>query len=238
MLALNAAPERAFAQKKSDKKAPAAAPAAAAAPAGVSAAAAVSDKPAFEGVVSFKKGATGSKNVSSVVMFIKGDRFMADEKGDKIQQKIIVDATKKVVFMVLDKDRMIMEMPMEGKALSKKPEPALPKKTGKTQKIAGIDCEQWLDKNFQGEVELWTSNDMGRLFIPEGPMGDGLIPSASIQKLLKQGTYFPMLLVERDKTGKEITRLEVTNVEKKMVDEATFTPPAGYQKIDMPGAEK
>jgi hypothetical protein len=195
------------------------------------------DQPAFEGVVFFRKGAPGSKIASNVTMYIKGDRFMADEQGEKIKQKLIVDGKKKAIFMIMDKEKMIMEMPME-KMASKTPEPKLPLKTGKTQAIAGYECEQWLDKQYNGEVELWTNATMGRLFIPDGPMGAGLIPSASMQRLLKQGSYFPFLMIERDRTGKEITRLEVTNVEKKPVDDAVFEAPANYQRMEMPGSER
>jgi hypothetical protein len=195
------------------------------------------DMPVFEGVVLFKKGSAANKLSSNVTMYIKGDRFMADEKGEKIQQKIIVDAPKNAIYMVMDKEKMIMEMPME-KASAKVSEARLPTKTTKTQKIAGYDCEQWIDKHGGGEVELWTNNQIGRIVIPEGPMGAGLLPSAAMQRLLKQGNYFPFLMVERDRTGKEITRLEVTSVEKKPVEDTVFATPTGYQKMEMPGSEK
>ncbi len=191
----------------------------------------------FEGVVTFKKGAASSKLSSTVAMYIKGDKFLADEKGDKIQQKIIVDATKKMIYMVMDKEKMIMDLQME-KMVTKGPEAKLPTKSTKTQKIAGYDCEQWIDKTFNGEVELWTNGEMGKIYIPEGQMGDGLIPSASMRKLLKQGNYFPLLLVERDKTGREITRLEVLSIEKKALEDALFTTPSGYQRMSMPGTGK
>jgi hypothetical protein len=195
------------------------------------------DMPIFEGVVLFKKGSAANKLSSNVTMYIKGDRFMADERGEKIQQKIIVDAPKNAIYMVMDKEKMIMEMPME-KAATKASEARLPTKTTKTQKIAGYDCEQWIDKHNGGEVELWANTQIGRIVIPEGPMGAGLLPSAAMQRLLKQGNYFPFLMVERDRTGKEITRLEVTSVEQKPVDDAIFATPVGYQKMEMPGSEK
>jgi hypothetical protein len=200
-------------------------------------AAPVVEAPPFEGVVVFKKGASASKINSTVTLYIKGDRFMADEQGDKIQQKIIVDAPKKMIYLVMDKEKMVMDMQMEKMAAPKGPEARLPNKTTKTQKLAGYDCEQWIDKNSNGEVELWTSIAIGKLFIPEGQMGDGLIPSVNMRKLLKQGQHFPMLMMERDKTGKEITRLEVTSVEKKAVDEAVFNLPKDYQRMSMPGSE-
>jgi len=200
-------------------------------------AASVVEAPPFEGVVVFKKGSSASKINSTVTLYIKGDRFMADEQGDKIQQKIIVDAPKKMMYLVMDKEKMVMDMQMEKMVAPKGPEARLPNKTAKTQKIAGYDCEQWIDKNANGEVELWTSTEIGKLFIPEGQMGDGLIPSVNMRKLLKQGQHFPLLMTERDKTGKEITRLEVTSVEKKPVDEAVFNLPKDYQRMSMPGSE-
>lgn len=197
-----------------------------------------SDHSAFEGVVTFKKGAATSKQASVVTMFIKGDKFLADEKGEKIQQKVIVDVPKKMIYMIMDKEKLVMDLPIEKIATIKSSDVKLPAKAGKTQKIAGYDCEMWLDKNVNGEVELWTNHAMGKLHIPEGQMGDGLIPSPSLRKLLKQGSYFPFLMIERDKTGKEITRLEVTNVEKKSLEDALFVPPKDYQRNSMPGSGK
>ncbi|TAE30544.1 MAG: DUF4412 domain-containing protein [Candidatus Kapaibacterium sp.] len=188
----------------------------------------------FEGIVVFKKKGETAGVIDSVSMrlYIKGDKFMAEDVNDANQPRIIVDTKKKSIFMITDRTREYMQMPTPPAPPTVPARP--PQKTGKTDQMAGHVCEQWLEKTGDTDMELWTSNDLGKLSLPSGTMGVNLISSQNMATFLKNSNMFPLLFVERNKNGREITRLEVVSVEKKNLNEAVFDPPQGYSKMIVP----
>jgi Domain of unknown function (DUF4412) len=188
----------------------------------------------FEGVVVFKKKGETAGVVDSVTMrlYIKGDKFMAEDVNDLNQPRIIVDTKKRSIFMVTDRSREYMQMPTPPAPPSVPARP--PSKTGKALQIAGHPCEQWAEKSGETDMELWASSDLGKLSLPSGAMGVNLISSQNMATFLKNSNMFPFLFLERNKAGREITRLEVVSVDKKILAEAVFEPPQGYNKMVVP----
>jgi Domain of unknown function (DUF4412) len=190
----------------------------------------------FEGVVVFKKRGETHGVMDSVTMrlYIKGDKFMAEDVNDKNQPRIIVDVKKKSIFMVTDRSHeyMIMPMPPTPPAVPAKP----PVKTGKVDSIAGHPCEQWAEKITDNDLELWASSDLGKLSLPSGSMGVNLINSQNMATFLKNSSLFPFLFVERNSKGREITRLEVVTVDRKNLADAVFDPPEEYAKMIVPAS--
>lgn len=188
----------------------------------------------FEGVVVFKKKGETHGVVDSVTMrlYIKGDKFMAEDVKDANQPRIIVDTKKKLIFMITDRSREYMQMPTPPAppGIAAKP----PAKTTDKQIIAGHPCERWLEKGSDLDTELWASSDIGKLSLPSGAMGVNLINSNNMAVFLKNSNLFPFLFIEKNKAGREMTRLEVMSVEKKALAEAVFEPPQGYNKMTMP----
>lgn len=188
----------------------------------------------FEGVVVFKKKGETHGVVDSVTMrlYIKGDKFMAEDVKDANQPRIIVDTKKKLIFMITDRSREYMQMPtppaQAGAAVK------APTKAPDKQMIAGHPCERWMEKGADLDTELWASSDLGKLSLPSGAMGVNLISSNNMAVFLKNSNLFPFLFIEKTKTGREMTRLEVLTVEKKTLADAVFEPPQGYNKMTMP----
>lgn len=188
----------------------------------------------FEGVVVFKKkGETaGVTDSVSMRLYIKGDKFMAEDVNDVNQPRIVVDTKKKSIFMITDRSREYMQMPTPPAPPSVPARP--PQRTGKTEQLAGHPCDQWIEKTGDTDMELWASSDIGKLSLPSGTMGVNLISSQNMATFLKNSNMFPFLFLERNKAGREITRLEVISVEKKALSDAVFEPPQGYNKMVVP----
>lgn len=188
----------------------------------------------FEGVVVFKKKGETHGIADSVTMrlYIKGDKFMAEDVKDANQPRIIVDIKKKAIFMVTDRSREYMQMPLPP-APPTTPSKA-PTKTADKQILAGHPCEHWVEKSPELETELWASSDLGKLSLPSGSMGVNLISSSNMATFLKNSSLFPFLFIEKNRAGREVTRLEVLTVEKKSLSDAVFEPPQGYNKMSMP----
>ena len=187
----------------------------------------------FEGVVVFKKKGETHGKADSVIMrlYIKGDKFMAEDINDVNQPRIIVDTKKKAIYMITDRSREYMQIPMPAAPAGSATRP--PTKTTEKQTIAGHPCEQWTEKSQDMDTELWASSDLGKLSLPSGSMGVNLISSYNMASFLKNSNLFPLLFVERNKVGREITRMEVMSVEKKSLSEGVFEPPQGYAKLVM-----
>jgi Domain of unknown function (DUF4412) len=116
--------------------------------------------------------------------------------------------------------------------------------TGKTEKILGYTCNQFLIKDGDKTTELWLAPDLGT-FAGLGQGGGNPFAhqkntalEAKWERLFKGKAGFPMRVITHDGSGKETFKLEATKVEKGGVSAADFAPPPDYQKFQMPDLSK
>jgi len=105
------------------------------------------------------------------------------------------------------------------------------KKTGKTKKILGYRCEQFLIGQGEAETEIWGTKDLRGLSaalaraLGEERAGQG---TAWNDELTKLG-IFPLLANTRIE-GKVVDSQEVLKIEKRSLGEDVFSLPGGYRK--------
>jgi len=104
-------------------------------------------------------------------------------------------------------------------------------KSGHHETIAGVDCEKWTvhDNGKRSEVCI----AQGIAFFDMGSLKSGQ-PSGGLAKELREKKLFPLRDVEYDASGKELSRMEVTKVEKKSLPDSDFAIPTGYTKATLP----
>ena len=104
-------------------------------------------------------------------------------------------------------------------------------KSGRHETIAGVDCEKWTvhDKGKRSEVCI----AQGIAFFDMGSLKSGQ-GSGGLAKELRDKKLFPLRDVEYDADGKELSRMEVTKVEKKSIPDADLEIPKGYTKTALP----
>lgn len=104
-------------------------------------------------------------------------------------------------------------------------------KSGQHETIAGIDCEKWTvhDQGKRSEVCI----AQGIAFFDVASLKGGA--SGGLAKELREKKLFPLRDVEYDAAGKEVSRMEVTKVDKKSIPDADLEVPAGYTKAALPG---
>ncbi len=102
-------------------------------------------------------------------------------------------------------------------------------RTGKTKKILGYNCEQWIINNKDGNMEIWVTNELGNFITMDGPMGKVYSPAWSTY--LQNNGFFPMKVISNN--GKSV--FEVIEVDKKSLSDAIFSPPSNYKKMTIPG---
>ena len=103
-------------------------------------------------------------------------------------------------------------------------------KTGETKEILGNTAEKWTYSDGENKGEAWMTNEIGGFNLFDNPMQKN---KPEWQKDIETAGYFPLEVYEN---GKKV--YEVTNIDKKTLDESMFQAPAGYQKMDMPMMQK
>jgi hypothetical protein len=200
---------------------------------------------AFEGKVNFKISANRGPT-EQIGYHVKGGKIRIEVAGQTELGGFILDVAKKQTLVIMDAQRMymVMEMPdVAAQAAAAKPGEATLEKTGERQKILGFEATKYLS-TYQGKkTELWLAEGLGKFMSMESvnPMGGGARGGAGGQpweRALAAQELFPLRVVTFDAGGKEEFRLEATAVEKKSLPDSLFTPPAGYQPIEMGGMMK
>lgn len=197
----------------------------------------------FEGAVDLKL--TGDKGDNSVTYYTKGN-MVKIEMGknatidDKSQKAGTIIVKNKTLFVLMPEEKTYFERPLNLKEQVKKIEKKneINKKlikTGQTKDILGYKAEQWTLKDKKGELEIWSTNQLGN-FVSLEDLGD--LNSNSIPEWLKEplsNGFFPLLVIQHSLDGKEINKFEVTNVERKSLNSDLFAIPPDYKKMSRAG---
>ena len=187
----------------------------------------------FEGKVTFNVYDNGESHTLQYYVKDNKIRFDANEEGH--QGQIVMDQAAKQFMVIMPEQKMYMVMPIpDAKSYSDKSEGMSDDtkfvKTGETKEILGYTAEKWTYKDGDDEGEAWMTKDIGSLRFFNNPMQED---KPQWQKDLEGAGYFPLLVLEN---GKKV--YEVTNIEKKSLDETMFEAPAGFKKMDMPMMQK
>ena len=199
----------------------------------------------FEGVIEMQVKGPNQETLMPMKYFVKGDFIRMEMQSPRGEMAMIMDSKNKKTIMLMPQMQSYMERsidaPTQGDA--KKSEIT---KTGKTEKILGYDCEQFIMKNEKGETEMWAAKGLGTFVRMgmggpgggpggrRGGMGGGGQTPAAWEEEFRTKGLFPMRVVSLGTDGKEESRMEVTKIEKKALDAALFKAPEGWQKMDMP----
>jgi Domain of unknown function (DUF4412) len=104
-------------------------------------------------------------------------------------------------------------------------------KMGKTEKIAGLDCENWTIDDGNEKVDVCASKGISYFDLA----GDAKAGSAETPwaVALTTAKAFPLRVIVHDKAGKEEYRAEVTRADRKKLADALFYPPSSYKAANL-----
>lgn len=204
---------------------------------------------AFEGKVSL--GLKSGREAEQVIDYaMKGTRVRMEPKmADADGTAMIMDWEKQEMIVLMPEQQMYMVMPLKKpQAAAARPQPAAPEqkveKTGRTEKILGYLCEEYVTTEGGQTTEMWITEELGTFAglgggnPMAGMMGGGgpktAAPSTWEKALQGKKGAFPLRVVSRDAKGKETFRLEAKKIEPGTLPDSDFAPPAGFQKFAMP----
>ena len=186
----------------------------------------------FEGSIGF------TKNIGPVtanyIYHVKGDMIRVEELDETgaIQGIMLVDTKKNSVVALSPERKMYIDVPNRRKSGET---PTEVKATGKHQTINGYDCEEWLVQSAEEgrKVSYWVASKDFDFFVPMLKTLNRKDKMALYYMSLPNadGT-FPMRGTEVKSDGMELTRLEVTKVQKSTLTADMFSIPTGYTKFE------
>lgn len=188
----------------------------------------------FEGVISFD--ATSNQITSAFDYYVKGSQVRIEVGASGRQgAAVIIDSKKKLATMLVPGSAMYMEFDLAKQTAGKGNPPAegvVLTRTGRTDEIAGQECEEFAASSQSMKAEVWAVAGFGS-FMQFDPSPKSTRPSLSLERKLAQQGLFPLRMVVRDLSGKEQSRIEAKRIEERSLDSRLFTIPAGWKRMDL-----
>ncbi len=185
----------------------------------------------FEGKVVMRISAEHSADVD---YYIKENNMRMEMKSEKGTVVILYDQNSSKTQMIMPEQKMYMELPdmeyMKKNDVKTSDKSPNINRTGEMKEINGYNCEKWIIKNDDNEVEAWMTDGIGSFYMMSNPMSKSA--QDSWQKEL-QGKYFPMK-VDIMKNGEKKTSMEVVSVNKMSLNDDLFKVSKDFKKFDMP----
>lgn len=188
----------------------------------------------FEGEITMQvKGASGAQ---TMVVKAKSDKLRFESSANGKPMVALFDPMKNKVTLLMDDQKAYMDMDFSSPSA---PKPnvdaakATAEKTGKSDKVAGVSCEEWRVGDPSGKhTEVCLAD--GLAFFNLAGVQSGWGGDDPFAKQLREKKQFPLRSIDFDAGGKETSRTEVTQIEKKKLDDALFEVPQGYAKLNLP----
>ncbi len=202
----------------------------------------------FEGTVRMR-AVTYSDADSDVVassVYFKGKMFAAVIDGSERTAgqggKFILRGDKNLMWIVIDQEKKYMEIPLADKSrsadTSRRSGAAKSytlTKSGKTRKIIGYSCEEWIADEGEGvSARIWATGELGNMYEGVVKWFDEMSMESTTERTrwereLAGMKLFPLMVV-RSEEGEVTGTEEVVAVEKMKVPESAFEAPAGYER--------
>lgn len=189
----------------------------------------------FEGIVTFKMGALGKE--TEMKYFMRDSKMrMEIEMAPGMKSIGIADYENQKMYMLVPQARMYSEIPIDNEAI--KSEAAKDMKsaeiieTGETEEILGYTAEKLVSKKGDEKTEIWIAKNFGDFHQADLSRDNPTL--LALQKKFQAEKAFPFKIISYSADGKEMFRMQVTNVEKKPLAKELFTVPSDFKKLDLP----
>lgn len=191
----------------------------------------------FEGLVKFK--VTYEGETSELEYQIKDGKFRMEAPNGNMGGGVFL-MNEEAMYVIMPGQQMYMEMPKDMPGVDSDEEMTgdemdEPVRTGETKMFLGHEAEKWLMEDEEEDIEMWVAKDLGKFVMMNSPMQKD---KPAWYKEIEDEGFFPMLVINKDKSGNEIGRYEVTELKEQSLSEDLFKVPAGFTKMNVPGMMK
>lgn len=165
-------------------------------------------------------------------MLAQGAAFIIDPPAKKAYA--LITAQKKAIVFDFDKAKGGLKVPkLGGGAPSAPSAPADPpkiEKTGKTEVIAGFQCEVWKITSKTGRADACLAEGIKWIDLSDIGLQS---PEFAAVAAVSDFNHFPLRMVAFDEKNVETSRMEATKIEKKKLDDTRFVVPPDFQVVDL-----
>ncbi len=187
----------------------------------------------FQGKVTFEVSDGGQNQ--QISYFVKGNKFLIQPDDGEAAGKgsMIYDGDKKTMIIIMDEQKMYMEMPIDPTDEISKSESVGPDyfvKTGNSQNVMGYSCDEFEFKDEDRKGLALMTKELGSFLFMDNPEGGG---NSQWQKEIMSEGYFPMLVKEENSSGEFETVFKVIDLKLMSLDDKMFSAPPGFTKFDM-----
>jgi len=191
----------------------------------------------FQGKVTFEVSDEGQNQQISYL--VKGNKFLIQpENGEAAGQgSMIYDGDKKSMIIIMNEQKMYMEMPidpMDEISNNESEELDYFVKTGNSKDVMGYSCDEFEFKDEGKKGLALMTKELGSFLFMDDPEGG---ESAQWQKEIMSEGYFPMLVKEKNSSGELETVFKVIDLKPMNLDDSMFSAPPGFKKFDMPNMQ-
>ena len=191
----------------------------------------------FQGKVTFE--VSDESQDQQISYFVKGNKFLIQPADGEAAGKgsMIYDGDKKAMIIIMDEQKMYMEMPIDPMDEISKDESIEPDyfvKTGNSQDILGYSCDEFEFKSEDKKGLALMTKELGSFLFMDDPNSGG---SSQWQKEIMNEGYFPLLVKEENSSGELTTVFKVKELQAMKLDDKMFSPPSGFTKFDMPNMQ-
>lgn len=186
----------------------------------------------FEGTISFKKSV--GPITANYTYHVKGDKVRIEEidEDGNVQGIMLVNTSENEVLALSPERKMFIEVP--NKRPNRKTDLSI-EETKNTKNILGLECKEWkvISAEDNREISYWLADNNFDFFVPMLKTlnrKDKL--AVFFLKLPNQTGAFPLLGVESQEDGTELTKLEVKEVNESVLSDELFAIPNGYTKFE------
>ena len=200
----------------------------------------------FEGKVSMSVTSSNSKNGPQTMNFSLKEGYMRTDVDTKNGTAgIIMDFKGQQMIILMPQRQMYMVQPMtqagvQQAADAHKADTAVThakpnlEDTGVKETILGYECTKYVATTDKGTTQIWVTDQLGMFGgFPHGgrPGGSSSAAAEQWEMALKGKNFFPLRVVST--RGGNVTRMEVTSIQKESLPDSLFAPPPGWQKFDI-----
>jgi hypothetical protein len=175
------------------------------------------------------KDEAAKKLPASITYEVKGNKIRYSPVATPVHAIGDLDAQR--AYAVDDAQKTYEAIDVKAPPSAKPADKAKVQKTGKTEKLAGLDCEDWSIDDGTQKVDVCASKGISYFDLAENAKPGSAEPAWATALTAEKA--FPLRVVVHDKAGKEEYRAEATKADRTKLDDALFQVPAAYKKADL-----
>jgi len=189
----------------------------------------------FEGEITMHTTIAGGSEQDMTVE-AKGGKLRFDLVGAGGPTHAVYDPALSKVQFFLDPEKKYMDLDFALPSAAPNTDPATSQlaKSGKRKKVAGYECEEVSVTDAAGKrADVCIAQGIA-YFDPNGLRPGVQKAETPMAREFRLHKSFPLESIEHSADGKEVSRMVVTHIEKKKLDDELFTIPSDYTKIALP----